>query len=251
VWNACPQTIAPRRRVQFESDVDAEARWVKGRLCLALGCLSVVVSCAGQTQVRPAPSRSSAGDALYDQAAEWSDANRLPELPRRPRATRPRVVFLSYAFEPAGELRRVSGNDLLRSRSVQPIVRAASHTHAVASDLVNGIIWVESRFQVRARSNKGACGLMQLMPRTGREVARAIGMPYHPYEPRFNIHAGTYYFSRLVERYRGDHVLALAAYNIGPGRVDGWLQNGEPLPGVSRAYVDNVFGAARAFRQYE
>jgi soluble lytic murein transglycosylase-like protein len=225
---------------------------VKGRSCLALACLSVVVSCAGQPQVRPAPARGSTDDALFDAAAEWSDANRLlPDLPPRPRTVRPRVVFLSYAFEPSYELQRLSGNELLRSRSVQPIVQAASRTHAVASDLVNGIIWVESRFQVRARSNKGACGLMQLMPRTGREVARAIGMTYHPYDPRFNIHAGTYYFSRLVDRYHGNQVLALAAYNIGPGRVDGWLQNGQPLPGVSRAYVDNVFGAARAFRLYE
>jgi soluble lytic murein transglycosylase len=140
---------------------------------------------------------------------------------------------------------------LARSRPVQPIVRSASRTHAVAPDLVNGIIWVESRFHVNARSNKGACGLMQLMPRTGRQVARAIGLPYHPYDPQFNIHAGTYYFSRLVDRFAGNLTLALAAYNTGPGRVDGWLRDQRALPGYSRVYVDNVFGAARAFRLRE
>jgi len=124
----------------------------------------------------------------------------------------------------------------------------ASRANAVAPDLVNGIIWAESRFQVHARSPKGACGLMQLMPRTGREVARAIGMSYHPYDPQFNIHAGTYYFSRMVDRFDGDLTLALAAYNIGPGRVDTWLRASQPLPGHSRAYVGNVLSAARAFR---
>jgi soluble lytic murein transglycosylase-like protein len=224
---------------------------VKGRSCLALACLSVVVSCAGPSQVRPAPAPSSAADTLYDAAAEWSDGNRLPELPKRARPMRRRAEVAAYAFETVRELQRLSASVLSRSRPVQPIVHVASRAHAVAPDLVNGIIWVESRFQVHARSSKGACGLMQLMPRTGREVARAIGMTYHPYDPRFNIHAGTYYFSRLVDRFHGNHVLALAAYNIGPGRVDGWLRQGQPLPGQSRVYVDNVFGAARAFRQYE
>lgn len=221
------------------------------RLYLAIACLSLIASCAGPQQTRPAPAKPAGGDALYDSASEWADANRLPDLPPRERALRRRAVIASFELGPIDELQWLTASVVARSHPVQPIVRAASRTHAVAPDLVNGIIWVESRFQINARSNRGACGLMQLMPHTGREVARAIGMTYHPYEPQFNIHAGTYYFSRLVDRFDGNLTLALAAYNIGPGRVDGWLREGRALPGQSRAYVDNVYGAARAFRLRE
>ena len=115
-------------------------------------------------------------------------------------------------------------------------------------DLINGVIWVESRFQLRARSPKSASGLMQLMPRTGREIADTLGLRYHPYDPQFNIDAGTYYLVRMVERFAGNLRLALAAYNIGPAVVDGWLRNGEALPARSQRYVDDVLAAARVFR---
>jgi soluble lytic murein transglycosylase-like protein len=210
-----------------------------------LGCVLFAAACATQTEVRRAPARD--GDAFYDAAADWADANRQPDLPARTRVLRRRPERM-FELATLDDLRPLTSSVLARSRSVQPIVFSASRANAVTPDLVNGIIWAESRFQVHARSPKGACGLMQLMPRTGREVAGAIGMSYHPYDPEFNIHAGTYYFSRLVERFGGDLTLALAAYNIGPGRVDTWLRASQPLPGHSRAYVGNVFGAARAFR---
>jgi soluble lytic murein transglycosylase len=89
---------------------------------------------------------------------------------------------------------------------------------------------------------------MQLMPRTGRELARQLGRDYEPFDPEFNIHAGSYYFARMVRRYDGNVRLALAAYNIGPAVVDRWLRDAEPLPGHSRAYVDGVITAARTFR---
>jgi soluble lytic murein transglycosylase-like protein len=217
---------------------------------VALACVLFAAACATQAEVRREPAPAAGGDALYDSASEWADANRLPPLPARRRAPR-RLVRLEYAFEPEYEMHVLNASVLARSRSVQPIVWSASRKHAVAADLVNGIIWTESRFQVYARSSKGACGLMQLMPRTGREVARAIGMSYDPWDPEFNIHAGTYYFARMVDRFAGDLTLALAAYNIGPARVDGWVRLSQPLPGRSRAYVYNVFNAARAFRQHE
>jgi soluble lytic murein transglycosylase-like protein len=131
---------------------------------------------------------------------------------------------------------------------VQSIVRAAAREHGLPPDIVNGIIWVESRFDARARGRKGPRGLMQLMPRTGRELARQLGRDYEPFDPEFNIHAGSYYFARMVRRYDGNVRLALAAYNIGPAVVDRWLRDAEPLPGHSRAYVDGVITAARTFR---
>jgi len=218
---------------------------VKSRFCFALGCALFAAACATRPEIRPAAARDD--DAFYDSASEWADANRAQQTPFRMRALRPRPQR-RFELEPVDELRALTSSVLSRSRGLQPIVFSASRAHAVPSDLVNGIIWAESRFQIHARSPKGACGLMQLMPRTGREVARAIGMSYHPYDPEFNIHARMGYFARVVDGFDGDLTIALAAYNIGPGRVDTWLRASQPLPGHSRAYVGNVFAAARAFR---
>jgi soluble lytic murein transglycosylase-like protein len=187
--------------------------------------------------------------ALHDPVAEWdadAAAYRPPPFPSP--AARPRRIVLAYDL-PELSLRAFSRSESERIRDLQPIVHAAANAHAIAPDLVNGIIWVESRFQVRARSSQSACGLMQLMPRTAREVARNMGRRYEPFDPEFNIHAGTYYFARMLERFDGNMTLALAAYNIGPAVVDRWLRDAEPLPAGSRSYVANVFEAARAFRR--
>jgi soluble lytic murein transglycosylase-like protein len=211
--------------------------------CLVLGC-ALLFACAERSEMRPAQP-SSAGE-LFDPASEWNADNRdaFQTEPWRPRPKR----RTARDYDEAWTYSEVTGNAIERSRSVQPIVHAAARTQAVPPDMVNGIIWVESRFQPYAHSSKGACGLMQLMPRTGQEVARAIGMRYEPYDPEFNIHAGTYYFARMVERFNGNVTLALAAYNIGPATVEGWVRVSQPLPGRSRAYVGNVYSAARAFR---
>jgi soluble lytic murein transglycosylase-like protein len=189
---------------------------------------------------------------LYDPVGEWKSAEPEAAAPARVRAPLRRMYDPMFeAPEPPSELRRFTNGELERIAAVQDIVRAASRTHDVPVDMVNGIIWVESRFQVQARSEAHACGLMQLMPSTAREVARELGLHYELYDPEFNIHAGTYYFARLVDRFDGNVRLALAAYNIGPGTVEGWVRFQTPLPWRSQAYVDNVFVAARAFRAYE
>ncbi|HMI94274.1 MAG TPA: transglycosylase SLT domain-containing protein, partial [Polyangiales bacterium] len=132
---------------------------------------------------------------LHDPVAEWDDdavAYRPPPLPSS--SARPRRIVLAYEL-PELSIRAFSRSEAERIRDLQPIVHAAAIAHAIAPDLVNGIIWVESRFQVRARSSQSACGLMQLMPHTAREVARNMGRRYEPFDPEFNIHAGTYYFA--------------------------------------------------------
>jgi soluble lytic murein transglycosylase-like protein len=77
------------------------------------------------------------------------------------------------------------------------------------------IIFHESRFETRVVSPKGARGLMQLMP----SVMEQYGVS-DPFNPKVNIDTGARLFGRLLEQYRGDVELALAAYNAGPGRVD-------------------------------
>ena len=85
----------------------------------------------------------------------------------------------------------------------------------------------ESAFMVDARSHAGAMGLMQIMPATGRAMAKHVDMRLsHPYElldPTVNIPIGTYYLSRNLKRFGGHPILSIAAYNAGAHRVDEWL----------------------------
>ncbi len=94
------------------------------------------------------------------------------------------------------------------------VIESAAAEHGVRPDLVRAVIQVESGFNPRARSNKGAMGLMQLMPATAAD----LGVD-NPWDPVQNIHGGVAYLGSLIREF-GDEVLALAAYNAGPGAVN-------------------------------
>ena len=213
---------------------------MRGGWCLALALFGCAAEVATTGELR-----SPTSEPIYDPISEFADARvaapsgRSDPLVRRP-------FFLPS--EPPPMLAAFSPGELERIERVQPIVHAAAREHDLPPDIVNGIIWVESRFIPNARGTKGPRGLMQLMPRTARELARDLDRSYAPFDPDFNIHAGSCYFARMVRRFDGNLRLALAAYNIGPAVVDRWLRDAEPLPDHSRAYVDNVFTAARTFR---
>jgi hypothetical protein len=85
------------------------------------------------------------------------------------------------------------------------------------------VIRVESAFYTGAVSNKGAMGLMQVMPETGREVAGLIGMewtgPEQLHDLEINVRLGVFYLDQLLEMYKGNYRLALTAYNRGPANV--------------------------------
>ena len=105
-----------------------------------------------------------------------------------------------------------------------------------------GIARSESLFMHDVRSHAGAIGLMQLMPATGRDVASQIKVPYSGLstlvDPASNIRLGTSYLAQMSERYDGNQVLATAAYNAGPHRVDRWL----PSDGMvdARVWIENI-----------
>lgn len=110
--------------------------------------------------------------------------------------------------------------------------------HADERDLspatVFSIIRAESAFQPRARSAAGALGLMQLMPATGADTARRIGLPKPSkealLEARVNIALGTAYLSQMLRRFDGNLAMAAAAYNAGPGRVLRWQPEQRCVP---------------------
>lgn len=99
--------------------------------------------------------------------------------------------------------------------------------YQVDSWLLMAIARRESAFNPHARSHAGALGLMQLMPGTARDMARKAGLNLENTEavldPAINIELGSRYMASLLERYGDNRILALAAYNAGPHRVDRWL----------------------------
>jgi soluble lytic murein transglycosylase-like protein len=113
---------------------------------------------------------------------------------------------------------------------LEEAVAEASGKHYIDPDLIRSIIRQESGGKVHARSNKGAQGLMQLMP----DTAAKLGVK-NAYDGTANVDAGTRYFRDLLERYNGDMIKALAAYNAGPHRVDQY--KGVPPYSETRRYV--------------
>ncbi len=108
----------------------------------------------------------------------------------------------------------------------------------------------ESGLNPRAQSKVGARGLMQLMPATARNIATREGVPYRGaktlYEPQVNILLGTRYYNSLLERYDGNRVKALAAYNAGPSRISRWLSGTQPVD----QWVDSLpFAETREYVQ--
>lgn len=106
-------------------------------------------------------------------------------------------------------------------------------TNGVELALVHGIIRQESVFDTYAMSHAGAMGLMQLMPATAREVAGKMEMSFSQEwlhtRPEYNTKLGSAYLARLLRKYDNFYPLAIAAYNAGPGRVDGWIKTfGDP-----------------------
>jgi membrane-bound lytic murein transglycosylase B len=120
----------------------------------------------------------------------------------------------------------------LRETAYAELITAAAEAHGVPATLVQALIQVESNYQPRARSNKGAMGLMQLMPATAREYRVR-----NAYDPATNIAAGVKKLKGLLDTFK-DTALALAAYNAGEGAVAKF--NGIPPYRETQNYVRKI-----------
>src|SRR5947209_5718452 len=141
------------------------------------------------------------------------------------------------------------------------IIRQQAHDKRLDPALIAAVIYTESHFSDR-ESTAGAEGLMQLLPGTADFIARRSGATRFSLSdlatPQVNIAYGSWYLRYLLQRYHNQAGLAVAAYNGGEANVDQWLRDaasrGRPLSieaipfPETRAYVERVLGAQRAYR---
>jgi soluble lytic murein transglycosylase-like protein len=129
------------------------------------------------------------------------------------------AVELGAASLERGELRR--------------LIHEVSTEHGVDPKLIDALVQVESDYDPKAVSRRGAMGLMQLMP----ETAKRLNVD-DPFDPADNVRGGVKELSRLVNRYSGNLQLALAAYNAGEGAVSKY--RGVPPYAETRSYVSKI-----------
>ena len=145
----------------------------------------------------------------------------------------------------------------------EDIIRQQAADKGLDPALIAGVIYTESRFRDQT-SHAGAKGLMQLLPSTAHDIARKSGgtafVQGDLANPQVNISYGSFYLRYLLQRYGGNEVLAIAAYNAGEGRVDQWIfdarHKGEafdrarhiPFP-ETRHYVQQVLDARSRYRE--
>lgn len=138
----------------------------------------------------------------------------------------------------------------------EDVIRQQAGEKGVDAALIAAVIYSESKFS-DSTSSAGARGLMQITPAAANEIERLSGGTTFSLkdlsDPEINIRYGTFLLRELLDRYDGDVVAALAAYNAGPGNADEWggseLRVEEiPFP-ETRAYVEEVLEKQRAYRE--
>ena len=138
----------------------------------------------------------------------------------------------------------------------EDVIRQQAAEKGVDAALIAGVIYSESKFSDQT-SSAGARGLMQITPEAAKEIERLSGGTTFKLsdlsDPEINIRYGTFLLSELLNRYDGDEVAALAAYNAGPANVDRWGGSGLSVEDIpfpeTRAYVNEVLEKRDDYRK--
>jgi hypothetical protein len=168
-------------------------------------------------------------DRLYGYTDERGVLN-FSDAPSDPRHR----LILESRSRAVGTARETPARRHRLPEGLSPLIRDAAARHRLDPALVQAVAFVESRFEHRARSPKGALGLMQLMPAT----AARFGVT-DPWDARQNLAGGARYLRELLDRFDDSLPLALAAYNAGEGAVE---RHGKRIPpyAETQAYVPKV-----------
>lgn len=142
----------------------------------------------------------------------------------------PQLSF-SNALQEANAIQ--TNNQNTTKSQILNVVNQIADKHGVNEKLVQALIKQESGFNPKAKSKAGAMGLMQLMPST----AKNLGVQ-DPYNIVQNVEGGVKYLKSMLDKYNGNVILALAAYNAGPGAVDKY--DGVPPYKETQNYVKNI-----------
>ena len=112
----------------------------------------------------------------------------------------------------------------------EEIIVECGEKYGIDPNMICAVIATESRFSPEAESEKGAVGLMQVMPDTGEWIAGKLKMEFSEEDlkdPEVNIRLGAWYLDFLAERFDGEQDTIIAAYNAGHGKVEEWLGEGQ------------------------
>ncbi|MBL6990809.1 MAG: lytic transglycosylase domain-containing protein [Bacteriovoracaceae bacterium] len=142
-----------------------------------------------------------------------------------------------------------------KAKKFIPIALEYSQQYQVDPFWILSVMWTESHFNHRARSYARAQGLMQIMPRTGRFLARLMkkGRTFKQAralirDPEKNVEMGVYYLKRLLKQFKYNYRYATVAYNMGPGWVSKRLRRGRGV-GVRNQYLNKVIRVYRYFKK--